>query len=133
MAKATAVKNKPGVSVTKSGDISAQGVIIQNITIRPVQRSMVDIDKWRSYHQQAESISGSRVPLLDLYDDVTLDGFLKRLIAKRVLGVTKNKLKIINTSGVEMDGVDDVLKSRSFRKLRQRIQLHKAWEQKLLS
>lgn len=123
MATAT---NKPGVT-KKEGSVTEQGLVIQNITIRPVQRTMLDIEKWRTAHQTAESINGTRVSLYDLYDDVLKDGFLKRMVAKRVLGVTKNKLKYIDKGGKEIEAADDLLKLREFRKLRQRIQLYKAW------
>ena len=117
---------KPGVT-KKEGSVNESGMVIQNIVIRPVSRTKVDIQDWRTWHQTAEGINGTRVPLYDLYDDVQLDGFLKRLIAKRVLAVTKNKLKYIDKSGKEIEGATDVLKWRQFRKLRQRIQLYKAW------
>lgn len=121
-----AKNNKPGVT-KKNGMVTEQGLVIQNITIRPVQRTTLDIEKWRTSHIAAESIAGTRVMLYDMYDDVLKDGFVKRLVAKRVLGVTKNKLKYIDKSGTEIEAADDILKMRQFRKLRQRIQLQKAW------
>ena len=121
-----AEKNKPGVT-KKSGNVTENGMVIQNITVRPVVRSTKDIGDWRNYHQQAEGINGSRVALYDLYSDVQLDGFLKRLIAKRILGVTKNKLKYIDAEGKVIDAAKELLKSRQFRKLRQRILNYKAW------
>lgn len=119
-------KNKPGVN-KKEGSINAGGLVIQNINIRPVQRTKTDVQNWRNNHQQAESINGTRVPLYDMYDDMLLDGFLKRLVAKRVLQVTKNKLKYIDAGNKEIDGAATLIGQRQFRKLRQRIQLHKAW------
>lgn len=123
---AKAKNNRPGVT-KKDGSVTEQGLVIQNITIRPVQRTLLDIEKWRNAHITAESINGSRVLLYDLYDDCLKDGFLKRLVAKRVLAVTKNKLKYVDKSGKEVEIADDILKLRQFRKLRQRIQIAKAW------
>jgi hypothetical protein len=117
---------KPGVTKTESSIIE-NGVLIQNITVRPVQRTNLDVEKWRNYHQQAEMINGTRVMLYDLYSDALVDGFLKRLIAKRVLAVTKNKLKYIDSSGKEIKGANELIKTAVFRKLRKRIQLYKAW------
>jgi hypothetical protein len=119
-------KQKPGVTKV-DGTITENGLIIQNINIRPVQRTKEDIQSWRSKHQQAESINGVRVPLYDLYDDMLIDGFLKRLVAKRVLSVTKNKLKYVDNAGVEIESADGLLKLRQFRKLRQRLRLYQAW------
>lgn len=119
-------KNKPGVT-KKDGQVTEQGIVIQNITIRPVQRTVLDIEKWRNAHKTAEGINGTRVLLYDLFDDCIKDGFLKRLVAKRILAVTKNKLQYIDKSGKEIEGADTLLKSFVFRKLRKRIQLQKAW------
>lgn len=119
-------KTKPGVNI-KSGNLTEQGLVIQNINIRPVQRTMLAIDKWRQAHKQSDSINGTRIALYDMYDDAMLDGFLRRLVAKRVLGVTKNKLKYIDRTGKEVEGADALLKMQQFRKLRKRIQLQKAW------
>jgi len=105
----------------------AGGVVVQNIVMRPVNRTRSDIQDWRTRHMQAEGINGSRITLFDLYDDMLLDGFLKRLVAKRVLAVTKNKIKYVDRSGKVVEAANDILKKREFRKLRQYIQLYKAW------
>jgi hypothetical protein len=117
---------RPGVTKTE-GTITEQGVVIQKILIRPVQRTMLDIETWRNYHKAAEAINGTRRALYDLYSDVLLDGFLKRLVAKRVLGVTKNKIRYVDVDGKDVDAAKDFINLRQFRKLRQYIQLQKAW------
>ena len=121
-----ATDNKPDVSI-KTGVVTENGVLIQNLVIRPVQRSQVDITNWRNDHIAAEGVNGTRVSLYDLYADCLLDGRLKRLVAKRVLGVTKNKLKYVDREGKKVDGSDILLNGTTFRKLRKRIQLSKAW------
>ncbi|MDE3185266.1 MAG: hypothetical protein KGM16_17780, partial [Bacteroidota bacterium] len=124
MAKIT--KPRPGVT-KREGEITEGGVLIQNLIIRPVIRGNLDIQDWRNYHKAAEAINGTRRALYDLYADVLLDGFLKRLVAKRVLGVTKNKLKYVAKDGTEIEAADTLINLRQFRKLRQYIQLQKAW------
>lgn len=118
--------DKPHVT-KKDGEIIESGAVIQNIVIRPVQRTKADIQDWRNRHQQAEAISGSRVALYDLYSDVLLDGFLFRMVAKRILGVTKNQLRYVDKSGVEIKTENNVIDLLQFRLLREAIQLHKAW------
>lgn len=116
------------IGVTKKdGEILASGVVVQNIVVRQAQRSRSDIQDWRNRHIQAEGINGSRVTLYDLYADMMLDGFLKRLVAKRVLSVTKNKIKYVDAQGKHVEASSAVLTKREFRKLRQYIQLYKAW------
>lgn len=117
---------KPGVT-KKDGTVTENGIVIQNISIRPIQRSQLDIEKWRNYTRAAEGVNGTRVALYDLYSDVTLDGFLKRLIAKRILAVTKNKLRFVDKANKEVHEVNDLINNQQFRRLRKRIQLCKAW------
>jgi hypothetical protein len=120
MAKAT--KNTNTIVNT-----AEQGLLIQNLDIRPVQRSSADIAKWRSALQTAESTSGTRVPLYDLYSDILLDGFLKRMISQRILGVTKTRLQFVGKDGKENEQIADLIKKQQFRKLRKAIQKQKAW------
>jgi hypothetical protein len=131
MAKATNTNPKvttPKAGVTKKeGSLTENGLLIQNITIRPVQRTQLDILQWRNDHKAAEAINGTRRALYDMYSDVLLDGFLKRLVAKRVLGVTKNKLKYVGADGKDVEAANTLINLRQFRKLRQYIQLQKAW------
>ncbi len=118
---------KPGVTKV-SGEIKESGIVIQNINIRPVQRSKTDIQDWRNKHQNAEAINGSREALYDLYDDALLDAFLNRLVRKRVLGVTKNKLMYVGEDDKkEIKGTSCLIDSLQFIYLRECIQLQKAW------
>ena len=121
-------ENKQIPGVTKvNGTLTESGVVIQNIQIRPVQRTKEDIQTWRNKHQQAEMINGVRVGLYDLYDDAMLDAFLQRMVQKRVLGVTKHKLNYVDAEGVEIEEADTLIDSLQFRYLREFIQLQKAW------
>lgn len=120
MAKAT-------TTVKPTENTSEQGLLIQNLDIRPVQRSSADIAKWRSALQSAEATNGTRVPLYDLYSDILLDGFLKRMVAQRILGVTKTRLQFIGKDGKENEEIAALIKKLQFRKLRKAIQKQKAW------
>jgi len=111
----------------KDNQTIESGLLIQNIEVSPVARSEADIHSWRVKHIHAEAINGNRAALYDLYSDCLLDAFLKRMVAKRVLGVTKNKLRFVNKAGVEIKTENDFINLRQFRKLRQEIQLQKAW------
>jgi len=104
-----------------------KGIVVQNISIRPVNRQSQDIDKWRNAIRAAEAINGTRVPLYDLYNEILLDGVLENVVKKRVLGVTKTKLKFVNSNGEEVPEMTKLLKKKQFRKLRKEIQLQKTW------
>lgn len=117
--------NKP--TTTKKKGEPAQGVVIQNITIRPVVRSSQDIQKWRSALQSAEGINPVRVPLYDLYDDLLMDAVLSSLVDKRILGVTKTKLVFLTESGEEVPEINDLIALSQFRELRRELMLRKFW------
>jgi hypothetical protein len=114
--------------VTKTiNQVPEQGIVIQKLDIRPVARTSQDIDKWRAALQAAEAINQNRVQLYDLYEDILLDGTLKNLVEKRILGVTKTKLRFANKNGEPVEAMDELLKSSSFRTLRKEIQKQKAY------
>ena len=104
-----------------------QGIVIQNIQVRPVVRQAQDIDKWRNALKAAEAINSIRVPLYDLYEEVLLDGTLKNIIAKRILGVTKTRLQFKNKAGEEVPEIMDLVGKKAFRNLRKEIMLQKFW------
>lgn len=118
--KVTVTRNNPEISPEK-------GVVIQNLTVRPIVRQSQDIEKWRSAIKAAEAINPIRTQLYDLYEEIMLDGVLEDLVAKRVLGVTKTRLKFVNQKGEEVPEMTALLKKKQFRKLRKEIQLQKAW------
>lgn len=104
-----------------------KGVVIHNITIRPVQRSTQDITSWRSALQTAEGIIQSRIQLYDLFADLLLDGVLSSVMEKRILNVTKAKLIFTDHAGKENEAVTDLLQTSHFRELRKEILLQKFW------
>ncbi len=116
------------IGVTKKeGAILESGLLIQNIEIRPVHRTKQDIQDWRIAHQHAEAITGNRIDLYDLYNDALLDGFLTRLVAIRILGVTKNRLKYVDSQLKEIPVKNNVIDLLQFKLLREAIQNCKAW------
>ena len=108
-------------------ELPERGIVIQNIQVRPIIRQAQDIEKWRNALKYAEAINGVRVTLYDLYEEVLLDGVLKNLMAKRILGVTKTRLKFVDKSGQEVPAIMDLIAKKSFRQLRKEIMLQKFW------
>ncbi len=108
-------------------ELPEKGIVIQNIQVRPIVRQAQDIEKWRNALKYAEAIVGYRVALYDLYEEVLLDGVLKNLMAKRILGVTKTRLKFIDKSGQEVPAIMDLIGKKAFRQLRKEIMLQKFW------
>lgn len=120
------MKQKSNVSVSKQM-IPENGIVIQNITVRPIIRQSQDIDKWRNALKQAEMINGNRVALFDLYEEILLDAVLSSLVEKRILGVTKNKLLFVDAQGNEVEAIEQLLRKRSFREMRKEVLQYKFW------
>lgn len=94
---------------------NGQQLVVNQIIIRPIDRSTKDIQSWRSAHQQAEQVVyANRTRLYDLYADVELDGHLTGIIQKRVDAVL-NKTLHFTTNGQKVDEMDAVIESQVFR------------------
>lgn len=104
-----------------------KGIVIQNIQVRPIVRQSQDIEKWRNALRNAEALNGNRVSLYDLYEEVLLDGHLTSLLAKRILGVTKTRLKFVDKAGKEVPAIMELLAKKTFRELRKEIMRQKFW------
>lgn len=108
------------------------GIKITQLVVRPITRRSQDIGSWRIALQQAEGVVESRVALYDLYEDIALDGVLKSLMGKRILGVTKKELLFVDKNNEPVEGMQQLLKSSVIRNLRKEIQLQKFWGVKVI-
>lgn len=90
--------------------------IIQNLTIRPVNRSSVDINIWRNAHKSAESEMENRKPLYELYEDLMVDGHLKSLVEKRAMAITNSEI-IFTKDGKTVDEMLPFINSEAFNYL----------------
>lgn len=82
-----------------------KNIVINTVDVRPIVRQSQDIQKWRNALITAEGYSQQRAQLYDLYADVLLDGFLKRLLAKRIESITNCNL----TFTIDGEGQDDII------------------------
>jgi SPP1 gp7 family putative phage head morphogenesis protein len=108
----------PGQLPATTADGTKQPVILQQITIRPVNRQSQDIKKWRAAHRSAEGYIKRRVMLYDLYADVVLDGHYIGTRQKLLDSLTDADWTYIDKDGnpvdeinqlIESDGWDDLL------------------------
>jgi len=99
------IKRKPGATGT---------ININELVLKQPNRQSVDIDKWRSAIQAAEStIFPRRRDLLDLYDDFMLDGHLISVIEKRQIAV-KGLPVSFTKDGDPVDEVNNFLNTAAF-------------------
>lgn len=108
--------------VTKQPVEDEKAIVINQIVVRNIDRTMKGITTWRNAHIAAERvIYPIRQKLYDLYSDVELDGHLSGLIEKRFGAVLNKKLFFRNTAGEKVESFDALIKSKSFRKFRREV------------
>jgi hypothetical protein len=104
-------------TIKKETEKAPESLIVNQIVIRPVDRSVKDIETWRAAHRAAEMIvHANRVRLYDLYDDVRLDGHLTGIIEKRNSAV-RNKTLHFEKDGVRVEEMKTLIESEQFRNL----------------
>ncbi|PXY44513.1 phage portal protein family protein [Flavobacterium hydrophilum] len=103
--------------------------IIHDLTLVAPDRSSKDIGKLKESVVTAESVYyPNRVMLYDLYHDIlSMDGFLRGIIGKRIDSVLNKKLKFIKKDGKQDDDLTDLMKSEKGRDLITLMMESKIW------
>jgi phage gp29-like protein len=103
--------------------------IIHDLTLVAPDRNSKDIGRLKESVISAESIYfPNRVLLYDLYHDVlSMDGFLRGIIEKRINSVLNKKLKFTKKDGKQNDDLTDLIKSQSGRDLITLLMESKIW------
>lgn len=98
-----------------------ESIVINQITIRSIDRTRKDIKDWRLALEFAEAvIYPRRTRLYDLYADIELDGHLSGIIEKRFASVI-NKALQFEVDGKHVDAMDELINSKNFRDLQKEI------------
>ena len=94
-------------------------IIVQEINLVAPDRGRKDIQNLKNSVVSAESIHyPNRVLLYDLYHDVvSMDGFLRGIINKRIDSVLNKKLKFLDREGNQNEVVTKLMRSKTGRKL----------------
>jgi len=121
----TANKNKSTAKPPNKGQKS-NSMVIHNITIKQPSRQAVDVSTWRQALVTAESATGKRIRLYDLYDDMLLDNVLSNAIEKRTMAITNSNI-VFSRNGESMPEMDILIESDSFEKLIAEIIATKFW------
>ena len=102
-------------------------LIVNDIRLISVDRTMKDIKSFRTALRTAESIYfPNRTRLYDLYEDVLLDGHLTGIMQKRIDEVLNKELQFISNDK-EVEGMEDLLQSEKFIEIMREIMLSKFW------
>src|SRR5437868_7302204 len=121
-------KANKGIIRTKAEPIQTEGLVIQDIQVRNVDRTPKDIQSWRNAHINAESVHyPNRTRLLDLYADVMLDGHLWGIIYNKRIATVLNKSLTFVKDDKEVEELEPVIKSQVFTDIITRILETKAF------
>jgi SPP1 gp7 family putative phage head morphogenesis protein len=107
-------------------------ILINQLVIKPNQRSTQDIGTWRAALKSAESDNPRRTKLYDLYEDILLDGTLSAVIEKRINSITNSHLVFRNKKKETIEAVQDLLKKTWFETTLTEILNAKFWGHSLL-
>jgi phage gp29-like protein len=89
-------------------------IVIQNIDVRPFNRTTQDIPNWRRAIQNAESRIPRRSLLYDLYADVVQDAHVIAVTGKRFDAVTNANWQFMNKDGKPVDAINELIDSSGF-------------------
>lgn len=117
------------MAVQKNKPETTEPFIIHDLTLVAPDRSSKDIGKLKESVVSAESIYyPNRVMLYDLYHDIlSMDGFLRGIIQKRIDAVLNKKLKFTKKDGKQDDDLTKLIKSQSGRDLITLMMESKIW------
>lgn len=87
-------------------------LVVNNITIQPVNRNTADIDTWRTALKAADR--GKRKQLYDLYEDLLLDPILSDAIDKRIEAITNADLKFSDKNGDPVEEMNILMDTTEF-------------------
>jgi hypothetical protein len=112
----------PKKNIKKEAAPESQSLMINQIIIRPVDRSRKDVEDWRMAHRHAEQIEHPQtIRMFDLFSDIELDGHLSGLVQKRVDAVLNKKIRYVGPDGKKVDEMDSTIKSLAFRDVMSKI------------
>jgi len=114
------------------GTKNAGGNIINQVTVRPINRQSQDIEKWRNALIAAEGESDQRVMLYDLFSDMLLDGHLTDAIEKRIEAITNTTLMFVDKKGKPVEDVNDLVDKSFFQDFLTEVMQAKFWGHSLV-
>lgn len=106
-------------------DKSKETTIVNQLVIKPANRSTSDVGKWRNALQSADK--GKTKNLFDLFDDLLIDGVLSGSIEKRINAVKLAALTFQDANGQEVEEITNIIDSPGFENLLDVILQQKFW------
>ncbi|MES2238871.1 MAG: DUF935 family protein [Bacteroidota bacterium] len=116
-----------GVNIEKGK--KPEAYVVHDLTLVAPDRGSKDIGKLKESVISAESVYfPNRVLLYDLYHDIlSMDGFLRGIIQKRIDAVNNKKIKFIQKDGKENEELTDLINGQNGRDLITLLMESKLW------
>lgn len=111
----------------KDAEGKPQPIVIQQLTVRPINRRAVDVNVWRSAMRAAEAIVPRRTELYDLYHEMMLDGHLSSVASKRIMSVTNVDWQFLDKNGKEVPAIAEWIDTPDFELVVSEILNSKIW------
>lgn len=112
------------------GGRGASPIIINQIEVKPANRQILDIEKWRIALRSADM--GRRTQLFNLYEDILIDGVLGDAIDKRLRAITGANLTFQYADGSESEEMISLIDTDEFEYLIEEIASAIFWEISLI-
>jgi len=120
-------ETKVGV-VTKTAEDKDPTLIISKLNIISADRTRKDIQDYLNALMSAErSWFPQPAQLMNLYENITLDGFLTGIVNKRIDAVINKNIYYQDKDGMRVDAFDDLIESEMFRELQKKIMETPFW------
>ncbi|MGB4774744.1 MAG: hypothetical protein WBP45_06215, partial [Daejeonella sp.] len=102
----------------KTADDTKQPLVINQITVRPINRQSQDLTNWRNTSKSAEALIPRRVSLYDMYRDIeTTDGHIISVWSKREDAVTSAEWIFTDKNGSPVDAINQLIDCIGFEDL----------------
>lgn len=121
-------RNKQNVNTVSQSE--SKNVVINHIEIKPVNRQILDVGKWRTALISADN--GRRTMLFNMYEDILTDGVLGDAIDKRIRAVTGADLTFQFADGSESDEMIKLIDTDEFEYMLQEIVKAKFWHMSVI-
>lgn len=106
-----------------------QGLVINTLMVRKLNRNVLDVGQWRTALKAADS--GRRFKLYELYEDILLDGVLSDAIEKRINAITNAEL-VFMKDGEPMPEMVDLIDSPVMEEILTEIMNSRFWGKTVL-
>lgn len=117
----------------KLGFNPKKSIVVNNLTVRPWRREKWNVSDWRNATVMAESEGQQKSKLMNLYNDLMLDGYLSEaLISTRVDEILNSEVKCFDENNQMIDDVNLLTEKMFFHTFLKEAMNSKFWGHSLM-